>query len=382
MGKSESGLPTGVRPRGDAIEISFRWQGKRHYVTWPVAPTPQNIHAAARVRTSIASKSRLGVLTLDELNKTFPGAFSFEDAALGRTIFATAAQSWLDQVDVSVASRHEYKKALNCYWMPLLAHREIASVKYKDLRDMVNGIEWTSAKTRNNALIPLRGVFKLAFIDELIDSDPSARLANQKHQKPAIDPFSRDEAELIIADLYANAHITYAAFFELAFFTGMRTSEMLGLEWANIDLRKGFIRVKQAQSKGLLNETTKTYRIRDIILNERSRAALMAVKSANERVFNSPRTGLPWATEKAPRVAFTESLKRLDIRHRPAYNTRHTYATMMLMADMKLGFAAAQMGHSITMFTTTYAKWVNGDEDKKEMAKLDVATRNGGEMVA
>lgn len=319
----------------------------------------------------------------------FPSAFSLVDTAHGRTLFAAVAQSWLDQVTVSHATRYEYKKALICHWMPLLAHREIGLIKYKDLRDIVSGINWPSAKTRNNALIPLRGVFKLAYHDELIDADPSARLTNLKHQKPPIDPFSRDEAELIIADMYeryTGLEAIYPAFFELAFFTGMRTSELLGLQWSDVDFRKGFIRVSKAQSKGQMNLTTKTHRVRDVTLNDRSRHALKVAQAitflAGGRIFKSPRTGKPWATERGPRKMFVPTLKRLGIRHRPAYNTRHTYATMMLMAGVNLGFAANQMGHSVTMMTTTYAKWIHGEENKKEMAKLDVATRHGGEMVA
>jgi integrase len=57
--------------------------------------------------------------------------------------------------------------------------------------------------------------------------------------------------------------------------------------------------------------------------------------------------------------------------YRPPYNTRHTYATMMLMAGMTPAFCAGQMGHSVEIFLTTYAKWIPGAGDKAEMAKLE-----------
>jgi integrase len=68
--------------------------------------------------------------------------------------------------------------------MPLFCERPVGSISYRELRVTISQIPWTSAKTRNNALIPLRGVFDMAAEDEIIDRDPAVKLKNQKHQKP------------------------------------------------------------------------------------------------------------------------------------------------------------------------------------------------------
>jgi integrase len=81
--------------------------------------------------------------------------------------------------------------------------------------------------------------------------------------------------------------------------------------------------------------------------------------------------GRPYKTEKAQRVAFTRALKKLGIRHRPAYNMRHTYATVCLMAGMNPAFVANQLGHSVQMLLNVYSKWTNGAQDELEMSKLD-----------
>ena len=47
-------------------------------------------------------------------------------------------------------------------------------------------------------------------------------------------------------------------------------------------------------------------------------------------------------------------MKALGIRYRPPYNTRHTYATMMLMAGMTPAFCAKQLGHSVDIFLRTH----------------------------
>ena len=61
------------------------------------------------------------------------------------------------------------------------------------------------------------------------------------------------------------------------------------------------------------------------------------------------------------------------MRYRPPYNTRHSYATAMLMAGMTPAFCAGQMGHSVEIFLSTYAKWIPGAGDASEMAKLERA---------
>ena len=65
-------------------------------------------------------------------------------------------------------------------------------------------------------------------------------------------------------------------------------------------------------------------------------------------------------------------LKAVGMRYRRPYNCRHTYATAMLMAGMTPAFCAKQLGHSVEMFLKTYTKWVDGDQDSVEMARLEV----------
>jgi hypothetical protein len=43
---------------------------------------------------------------------------------------------------------------------------------------------------------------------------------------------------------------------------------------------------------------------------------------------------------------------------------------MLLMAGTNIYFVANQLGHSPLMTATVYAKWISGDADKAELAKL------------
>lgn len=68
----------------------------------------------------------------------------------------------------------------------------------------------------------------MTFVDELIDRDPAVKLKSMEYQKPPPNPFSRSEAETILEhlyEIYTGPDVIYAAYFEFAFFTGMRSSD-------------------------------------------------------------------------------------------------------------------------------------------------------------
>jgi integrase len=68
---------------------------------------------------------------------------------------------------------------------------------------------------------------------------------------------------------------------------------------------------------------------------------------------------------------FQAALNELGIRARRQYNCRHTYATMCLMAGMNPAFIATQLGHSVQMLLSSYAKWINSCTDWNELQKLE-----------
>lgn len=370
----------GIRPMGAGIQIRFRWNGQEHGPTWPHKPTTANLSAASRIRAEIVHKAKHNTLTWHDLAKHFP-QYAPETISASTPTFGELAQIYLDTVSVSANTRNEYRKVLMRYWMPIYAVRPVDSISATELRRTIAAAEWSSAKTRNNALIPLRGVLEIAVQDEWIERNPTANVKNLKHQKPPIDPFSNNESEALLSDMYdryTGREAIYAIYFELAFWTGLRTSELIALRWSDVDFQQRTIRIDKAQSKGRLNATTKTSKVREVFLNDRAYGALKKAKALTfmqgEQVIISPATGRGWISDKSPRKILTASMRRLGIRHRPAYNTRHTYATVCLMAGVNPAFVANQLGHSVQMLLTTYAKWIHGDASRAEMDKINRMT--------
>ncbi|HAT9646103.1 TPA: tyrosine-type recombinase/integrase, partial [Legionella pneumophila subsp. pneumophila] len=84
-------------------------------------------------------------------------------------------------------------------------------------------------------------------------------------------------------------------------------------------------------------------------------------------VFHNPCTDQSWETDhQIRRTAWVHTIKRAGIRYRNPYQTRHTYASMMLSGGENIMWIASQMGHVDTeMVMKTYGKWIPDDSSKK-----------------
>ncbi|GAB2788285.1 hypothetical protein GCM10027040_13110 [Halomonas shantousis] len=78
------------------------------------------------------------------------------------------------------------------------------------------------------------------------------------------------------------------------------------------------------------------------------------------RIFLNPRTGEPWTGDQAiKKTLWTHALKRASVRYRRPYQTRNTYASMMVLAGEPLAWVSGQMGHTHVVTTARiYAQWI------------------------
>jgi integrase len=368
----ETKLPTGVESRGDHYRIWFIWEGRRCREPVPNFPhTPAGAAQAGRLRSEIAHKIKLGVFDSKEYLRLFPNTSNVFRAKEGQT-FGEIAQRWLDLIEVSEATRNEYKKNLNRYWMPRLAPRDVSDVKRSEIRQIIKEADFPSAKTRNNALTPVRGVFALAVDDELCAINPCDGIKNTKHQKEPPDPFSEKERETILAHFHEHEHPIWYAYFSLAFFSGLRSpSEITGLLWDSVDLNAGYVRVERKMALAKVVDQTKTAVIRDVILPKEAMAALKTMKAytylKHDHVFVHPETGEALRYQKAINRVWRKIMKKTGIRYREPYNCRHTCATQWIMAGANPVFVAKQLGHSVQMTLTVYSKWINSQGDADQM---------------
>jgi integrase len=370
----------GVTVRDGSIRISFTWPvGKPRRETFKVdgvvqLPTAVNVKVARRLAKDVRAAIKAG---------TFEYATFFPDSKhaplAGSLTFGKACEQYLESKgQLATKTKDQYRNALEVWKGMFGAATPIRSIKHGAMAAKIGSHAWASPKLLNNYLICLRGVFRLAGRDIKLD-DPTDGIENVQHQKPPPDPLSDEERDRVLAHMHKHCDPRVWAYFAFAFATGLRPEEQIALRWGDIDWQHGTARIERARVAGE-TKAIKTYQVRDIELTRRALEALKTMKphtfmKKEPDVFMNPVTGRPWHDERSQRDHYwSPVLKRLGIRHRRAYNTRHTYATSALMGGVNPAYISRQMGHrSAKMLFSTYAKWIDAADRGRELGKLDAA---------
>ncbi|GAA0584532.1 site-specific integrase [Rhizomicrobium electricum] len=393
MGRGKSGA--GVEVRTTSIRLRFYFEGKRRTETLNLKPTATNIQAAYRLAHEIRQDIDRGIF---DYAATFPDSeyalarkrelealqqneeLARKEAEERMPLFSDYVATWLATLACEKATADGYRTQLTNFWIAEFKAKRLDEIKHTDIAKAAakKALE-VSAKTVNNLLIPLRALFAAAVADDLVEKSPVDRVHNRKHQRPPIDPFEREEMEMIVTRMRECYPEVVYAYYEFAFSTGLRTSELIALRWGSIDWHRKKAMISRARVRHK-DKGTKTHHAREIDLHERAIAALVVMKKhtllkgMNEPVFCHP-NGKPWPSDRIQREEyFYPVLKDLGLRQRRAYNTRHTYATLALMSGVNPAYVAKQLGHTdTTMLFKHYARWIEGADKGAEARKMDAA---------
>lgn len=366
------GGANGLEIRDASMRLKFTVDGVRHAETLmlngeAMKPTPANLKYAARLAAEIRQKIAHGTFSMAE---TFPAS----GQGNGLTV-ATQLQTWIDSQRLEASTRLGYN-SIRKFWTEHIGHVKLRSLKVSDiLKALATHPEWCG-KTVNNKVDVLSCALDLAVLDNAITTNPAKHVPRASHQKAEADPFSLEEAELILDYLRTHADEQVLNYVEWKFFSGVRTGESLGLRWGSIDWPAQRMMVSESVVCQIHKQSTKTNRARLVTLNSRALAALTRQKKhtflEGDYVFHDPRSHAAWATDNAfCKGYWLRALKATGVRYRKPYNTRHTYATMLLMAGAKPAYVAKQMGHSVDVLLTNYARWLDDGHDDIEQRQLE-----------
>lgn len=217
----------------------------------------------------------------------------------------------------------------------------------------------------------LRAVLRYAIQRKMATTDPGQYLGSVAEEASEIDPFTPEE----LAAAFKAIKPRYRAYFICAAWTGARPSELMALRWRNVNLEDGFIRIRTARVRGKEGKPkTRTSR-REIPLFGPAKKALeeqmgISFSDVNNYVFTSRNHG-PFT--KHMDKMWARALKRAGVRHRPPYQLRHTFASLMLAAGETPAYVAKLLGHTTleTLFRH-YARWIPNasQEDGKRFSQL------------
>jgi integrase len=169
----------------------------------------------------------------------------------------------------------------------------------------------------------------------------------------------------------------------LLHFTGMRPGEIIALTLSDINLDKMYINVNKRVKKGIIDTPKTKSSIRKVpIPNELKLYLKNQIKKAKEvgvmTLFFTPTSKKMFYDADKLDSHWKRLLNKLQMPYRVKYNTRHTFASLMIQNNVPIHIISQTMGHkNIQETLTTYAKFLP-DENLKIDRNISIFGNNSG----
>jgi len=370
------GRKGGVRPASaGSIEIDFYYRGVRCRERIQLAPAPRNMRYAENLKGQIENAIAIGTFRYADFFPDSAKVALFADTPGDATNLGKYLEEWLLAMKphLKTSTYEDYRKTLRGHLLPEFGGLRLSELSRKHAKEYAAKLveKGVSTKRIGNIFSPLRVALDDAVEDEKLDVNPLAnwkirRRKNEgRRRDDHVDPFDGEERKAIMGAL-VDQGLNLVQFW---FWSGLRTSELVALDWPDIDFVRGVARISRAltQAADEPEEPKTDAGFRDVKLLPAALEALRRQKThtylKGREVFQNPRTGERWTGDQALRkTLWTPALKRAGVRYRNPYQCRHTFASMMLMAGEHVMWVAKQMGHRDWTFTArTYSRFIRDD---------------------
>jgi len=289
-------------------------------------------------------------------------------------LFGEVTQEWVQIIskEIKTSTLRDYRYSMNRYVLPAFGNRPIGQINYLEIKKFVSTLT-CSHKRKNNVLVPMRSVFKMAFLSEIIDKNPMDRIRNLKIEKPDIHPLSMEEVRKVLESVSSR----YRNFFVVAFFTGMRFGEMSALKWRNVDFKLGVFKVRETRVLGEEGRPKTRKSSRDIKMLT---PVIDAMRDQMKQTVGKTEAGYVFLNQYGKPVdpmptnfhVWKPALKKAGLEPRPLYQTRHTFATLMLDGGEHPGWVQKMMGHeTMQMIYEKYYSYIKSYERDEGSAFME-----------
>lgn len=302
-----------------------------------------------------AASSRIGIAS----PSANPSASSPVFRDFSETWFSESTPRWRNRYRAAV------RDILDKHLLPRFGERTIGEITRADILGF--RAEFARRKGRHGGTVSAKRINKVvsilkAILNEGCDRQgcpsPARGIKPLRQKRSEILPFSLEEVNLMVATVRKD----YRVYLIVRFFTGLRTAEVNGLQWQDVDFAGNTIKVERSVSRDGDGELKTETSHRMIQMVPQVRAALEGHAVAKDPecpwVFHT-RHGKPIDAVNFTNRVWYPLLRLLGLRPRAPYQTRHTTATLMLAAGENPEWVARMLGHSTTeMLFRTYSRFI------------------------
>lgn len=307
---------------------------------------------------------------------------------------------WLNEYcgAIKAGTLKAYADNVKNHIKPALGAVRLCELQPHGVQRFVNGLQRKALSPKS--IKNIHGVLCKALSEAVrikyLASNPASGCILPKVIREEIHPF---EAEEISAFMNAIKGNPSEAIFFVALNTGMRLSEILGLRWKRVDLKKGTIAV---DAQLLVKRGAGSTRELGLPKNSRPRsfkpapAVMEALRSVGHRqmewrlkageAWNNP-LGLVFTNEMGQEIPhatvehrFSRVLEAAGIKAHRFHDLRHTFTVESLRAGVDVKTVSEMLGHSSVSFTLDVYGHVTKamqDEAANKLQSLILGRRTG-----
>jgi len=254
---------------------------------------------------------------------------------------------------------YDYETSLRLHIYPTFGTKRLNIIKPSDIQLWQNNLlDKLSPRRVRNIRATFNTIFDDAMRDEIIDKNPISRIKTPKLDKIDVKSFSLEELKYIIA----TAKGEMKAFTALGFFTGLRSGEMIGLRWEDVDFTHKEIHIKRAIKMGEVTvpKTSNSIRTIDILDNllPYLKEQYKLTGDKKSYVFLNKDGEHYYDIKRIRNTKWKNLLKECNIEYRTIYQMRHTFATIMIENGEDILWVSNMLGHAdASMTLQMYAKY-------------------------
>lgn len=283
---------------------------------------------------------------------------------------------WLEAISGAVGERtwKRHESIVRVHLKPAIGRTKLATLNPLQVQSLYR------AKSRSGSLAPgsvkrihvtLHKALKQAVRWQMIPRNPCDSVDAPRGYRGEIKPLDEEQVRVLLATAKQIQPRLYALYV-LGVTAGLRQSELIGLQWGDLDLDGGKLTVKRSVFKGKINAPKTARSSRTVRL---SRIAVHALRE-HERVSGcwvfSTRNGTPIDCGNFHRDYWKPLLRRAelpDVTFHAA--TRHTCATLLLSQGVHLKLVADLLGHQSIKTTANIYSHVLPDMQGEAVKAMD-----------
>jgi len=243
-------------------------------------------------------------------------------------------RSWTRDVTSSIALLRFFSgKSLN-----QITSWAVEGYKSKRQKEITHYRKPPSKATINRELACLKHMFTKATDWGVVTSNPVKKVKLFPEKPGKLRILSNEE----FSKLYSASYETLKPILMMAVNTGMRRGEILELKWDDVNMKQGFINVRDSKNS----------ESRDIPINDVLMETLESVKNTTNAIYVLERNGDPI---KSFKKGFYSALRRSGIKKCRFHDLRHTFATRLIMAGVDIVTVQELLGHKDIRMTKRYS---------------------------